>query len=898
MMVTGALRLAGRRIRVLLAATLAVPLVAVVAVTAGDARAAALPANFQQKVAFSGLTQPTNVEFSPDGRVFVAEKSGLIKVFDSFADTTPSVYADLRARVHNLWDRGMVGLALHPDFPADPRVYTLYTYNGVIGGTHPRWGSSNGTDDQCPTPPGPTADGCVVSGRLSVLSPDAEQGGAIAERVLIEDWCQQFPSHSVGTVAFGRDGMLYAGAGDGASFNYADYGQDTRTADDVTPDNPCGDPPKAVGTALAPPSAEGGALRSQDLRTRSDPTTLDGGIVRVDPDTGKAAPGNPTTTGDDNAKRLVAYGLRNPYRFTFRPGTDEIWAGDVGWTTWEEINRIPAPTAKVTNLGWPCYEGGARQSGYDGTNLTLCENLYSAGSSAVTAPYHSYRHDTKVVSGETCGTGSSSVTGVAFHQSGAYPAAYRGALFFTDYNRQCVWVMKPGADGLPGKTGIATFATGTGGLVELQAGPGGDIFGVDILNGRILRYVYNGVNNPPVAAIKPDKSSGALPLTVGFDGTVSSDADGEALTYTWDLDGDGDYDDSTAAKPTHTYTDRASVTVRLRVTDPRGGTDTTSTVITAGSSPPTASIDSPAAGTKWEVGDKISFTGSATDAEDGQLPGSALDWKLIMHHCPSNCHEHQITGQSGAEGEFTAPDHEYPSWLELRLTATDPDGLTDTKSLRLDPKTVDITLNSAPAGFPLTALDATAKAPFKRTVIVGSSVSISAPTNTQWLNDHVYGFTGWSDGGQATHNITAPAAPATYTATFQGRTNLALNRPATASSVYKTPGAEAGRSFDGDMATRWSSKYSSPQWIRVDLGSSRRVSRFILRWEVAYGKNYQIQVSGNGSTWTTVVTRTNGDGGVDTQTFTPRDVRYVRMYGTTRATSYGYSLWEFELYDE
>jgi glucose/arabinose dehydrogenase len=897
-MVAAVLSRFGRRARILLAVTLAVPLAAVLAVTGEGAQAAAaLPAGFQQKTVFSGLTQPTNVEFSPDGRVFVAEKNGRIKVFDSLTDTTATLYADLRPKVHSYWDRGMLGLALHPDFPADPRVYTAYAYNGEIGGAHPKWPSANGTDDQCPSPPGGTGDGCVVSGRVSILTPPAQPGGLADERVLIEDWCQQFPSHSVGTVAFGPDGMLYAGGGDGASFGYTDYGQDSQTASDVTPDNPCGDPPGKIGTALAPPAAEGGALRSQDLRTRADPTTLDGGIIRVNPDSGEAAPGNPIATGDDNAKRIVAYGLRNPFRFTFRPGTSEIWAGDVGYKTWEEINRIPSPTAKLTNLGWPCYEGSARQAGYDGANLTLCENLYAAGSSAVTPPYYRYGHSAKVVAGESCVTGSSSITGVAFHSSGTYPAAYRGALFFTDYNRKCVWAMRPGTNGLPSTSSISTFATNTGGLIDLQAGPGGDIFGVDLAGGRIIRFVYNGVNNPPVAAIKSDRTYGALPLTVNFDGTGSSDADGEALTYVWDLDGDGQYDDSTAAKPSFTYTTRSTVTVRLRVGDPRGGTDTVDTAITAGSSPPTATITSPATGTKWAVGDEIDFTGTGTDPEDGALPGSALDWKLIMHHCPSNCHEHQITGQSGESGDFTAPDHDYPSWLELRLTVTDADGLTATDSLRLDPKTVDITLDTAPAGFPVTALDRTATAPLKSTVIVGSSVSIGAPTSTQWLGEQVYEFASWSDGGTAAHNITAPAVPTTYTANFRRKTNFALGRPVTASSVWG-PGREAALAVDGKLNTRWSSKYSSPQWLRVDLGTTRRVGRFILRWEAAYGKNYQIQVSPNGTTWTTVINRKNGDGKVDTQGFTPRDARYVRMYGTTRGTQWGYSPWEFEIYDK
>jgi glucose/arabinose dehydrogenase len=91
-----------------------------------DGDADALPAGFQEVVAFSGLTHPTQIEFARDGRVFVAEKSGLIKVFDGLDDPTPSVFADLRTQVHNFWDRGLLGLALHPSFPARPYVYALY----------------------------------------------------------------------------------------------------------------------------------------------------------------------------------------------------------------------------------------------------------------------------------------------------------------------------------------------------------------------------------------------------------------------------------------------------------------------------------------------------------------------------------------------------------------------------------------------------------------------------------------------------------------------------------------------------------------------------------------------------------------------------------------------------
>ena len=187
-------------------------------------------------------------------------------------------------------------------------------------------------------------------------------------------------------------------------------------------------------------------MRSQDLRTPGDSTTLDGSIIRVDPITGVASAGNPLSgSSDAMARRIVAHGFRNPFRFTFRPGTSEIWAGDVGAIDWEEINRIQSPAdSSVDNFGWPCYEGSAPQSSFDAANLNLCENLY-AQSGAVTAPYFKYSHTAPVVPGESCPTGSSSISGMAFAPpTNAFPAAYQGALFFADYSRNCIWAMKTG----------------------------------------------------------------------------------------------------------------------------------------------------------------------------------------------------------------------------------------------------------------------------------------------------------------------------------------------------------------------------------------------------------------------------------------------------------------------
>jgi glucose/arabinose dehydrogenase/PKD repeat protein len=721
--------------------------------------AATLPSGFQETVVFSGLTNPTVVRFSPDGRVFVAEKSGRIKVFDSLSDPTATVFADLSTNVHNFWDRGMLGLALDPGFPANPYVYVLYAHDAAIGGTAPRWGTAGVLSDACPTPPGATADGCVISGRLSRLQANGNTMTG-PEQVLIEDWCQQYPSHSTGSLAFGADGALYVSGGDGASFNFADWGQDG------SPLNPCGDPPGGVGATLAPPTAEGGALRSQDLRTTSDPTSLDGAILRVDPATGEGLPDNPLAfSSDPNARRIVAHGLRNPFRIGIRPHTSEVWAGDVGWSTWEEIDRVD-PAGPVENFGWPCYEGGARQSGYDGANLNICENLY-ATPNAVTAPYFNWNHSAKVVAGETCPTGSSSAAGIAFYEEGNYPG-YAGTLFFADYSRDCIWAMRAGANGLPNPAATLTFAAAAANPVGLEIGPEGDLFYADFDGGAIRRIRYFSANRPPVAVATANPTAGAAPLNVTFNGTGSSDPDaGDTISYAWDLDEDGLYDDSTAAQPTRAYSTAGDHVIRLRVTDEAGASSVSDPVtITVGNSAPVATISTPSSGTTWRVGDVISFSGSASDSEQGTLPASSLSWELVMQHCPSNCHQHIIQSFTGvANGSFTTPDHEYPSYLELRLTATDAGGLTDTETLRLDPQTVTLNFASNPTGLQLVVGSTSAATPFSRTVIIGSANSVSA-VSPQTLAGTTYGFSSWSNGGAQTHTIIAPAAPATYTATF------------------------------------------------------------------------------------------------------------------------------------
>jgi hypothetical protein len=138
------------------------------------------------------------------------------------------------------------------------------------------------------------------------------------------------------------------------------------------------------------------------------------------------------------------------------------------------------------------------------------------------------------------------------------------------------------------------------------------------------------------------------------------------------------------------------------------------------------------------------------------------------------------------------------------------------------------------------------------------------------------------------------ATPSPAHAAACGTTNVALNHPAVASST-ENGSFPASSAFDGNQGTRWSSQFSDPQWIQVDLGSAQSICGVQLRWETAFGRAYQIQTSPDAATWTTIFSTSSGPGGVENLTVTGSG-RFVRMFGTTRGTVWGYSLWEFAVF--
>ncbi len=609
------------------ASLLAVALVAVANVSFGQT----LPAGFHRTDPITGRDLPTGVYFAHDGRVFVTEKNGAIWLYHNLADTAPVLFADLSAEVHTVGDRGLLGFALDPRFPEVPRVYVLYSFNGgLFDDPPPRWGSDCGGSTN-PTPPPDSPGGCVIGAHLSRFDVVGDAVDPASETVLIEDWYQFFPSHSIGTLLFGADGYLYVGGGDGASYNWADWGQGIGN-----PTYPDERSPTIGGVP------EGGALRSQGLEVESDYANqqvwVSGAILRLNPSTGEGAPGNPLSASglSENARRIIAYGLRNPFRFTERPGTGEIWVGDVGWNTWEEVNRIPAlpgdGSATLVNFGWPCFEGRAHTSDYASASLPICDTLYengdTGGRTAWTPPWYTYVH-----------TASSDITGLVFYAGTSYPAEYQNSLFTADNSRSVIFNM-PYADddddGVPDPPPDSMAAPFYGGVnaaaVQLTSGPGADVFYPNVNVGRVSRISYcNGCTNlAPSAAIALASGSTAdgPPRQIMFVATNSVDPDGDTLTYDWDLDGDGNFGDASGDTATHDYIDSGSFRVAVRVTDTSGASDVQHMLVTVTPAIADAGVMLDDGVTEVVPGGNVVYTMIVTNHGADTIPGEVVTTTL------------------------------------------------------------------------------------------------------------------------------------------------------------------------------------------------------------------------------------------------------------------------------
>jgi glucose/arabinose dehydrogenase len=647
---------------------------AVTAILLGAASAPAavmVPPGFDQRILVQGLTQPTQAAWAPDGRMFVAEKPGRIRVVSTDGTLRTAPLLDITGRVNDVQDRGLLGIAVDPQFASTGRLYYAFTYE------------LNPAAPDSDAPMVARIERITVNPDNSISTPTVVLGQDVSgpcPRVADDCLASNGRSHSIGTIRFGADGTLWAGLGDSASYS---------EVDDL-------------------------AFRAQEEGT------LSGKILHIDT-SGHGLAGHPfcpsVTDLTKACTKLHAKGFRNPYRFTLRGGIPMV--GDVGWGDREELDRVAAGG----NYGWPCHEGDRQTVGY--SSDPRCLSLYGAG--GVTAPLWTYSHanaNAAIVGGPAMPA-----------DGGAYGSDYANNQFVGDYAKGLVQRLDLHPDGtcVTNPCTVLPFASGWAGGTDLELSPRATLvwtlFGTGGPDGSIVELVRAGANRSPVATATVAPLAGTGDRGYRLSSASSTDPDGDPLTSSWDF-GDGTTGSGTTVD--HTYA--ASVqhaTVRLTVTDGRGAGATSTIALTPGNRPPAPSITAPANGALFTDGQPVTLSGTATDAEDGTLSGAALSWRVILRH---GNHVHVLTERSGATTAFTPfDDHDADSGYEITLVATDSAGnRVETPMVALRPRTVKLTLLSNPPGATLGYADQALTAPVTRDAAVGFRTTLTAPASFTW----------------------------------------------------------------------------------------------------------------------------------------------------------------------
>ncbi|CAM3971261.1 carbohydrate-binding protein [Kibdelosporangium persicum] len=536
-----------------------------------------------------------------------------------------------------------------------------------------------------------------------------------------------------------------------------------------------------------------------------------------------------------------------------------------------------------------------------------------------------------------------------------FPQSLDGHVFATEFGRRWIKDIEVLPNGTRGT--IQPFPwTGTQ-IMDAQFGPDGALYILDYgtgwFNGDANSAVYRiehrpSGSRPPVAAAGANRTSGAAPLTVNFSSAGSSDPDGGPLAYRWTF---GDGATSTAANPSHTYTANGTYTAQVTVTDNQNLTANASVIINVGNTAPTVTVELPANGQVFNFGDTVPFRIRVTDPEDGTIDCNRVKMTYILGH---DSHGHAITSQNGCTGSIATPldgehdtsanlfgvwDAEYtdngangqPPITTHSQSVTQPRtrqaehfkamqgvGVID-KAAANGGKTIGNIENGDWVSFDPYVLQGVPN--FTARVSsggAGGQLQVRAGSQTGALLGAatVPNTGGWETFVTVTANLSnAPAGTTKLFLVFTGGAGalfdvdeftlggsgtpqpglLSAGRPATASSSESATYGP-GNVTDGNATTRWSSQFADPQWLSIDLGQARSVSRVRLNWEAAYGRAYRIETSSDGTVWNSVYSTTASDGGIDDVSFTATNARYVRVHGIARATAWGYSLWEMEVY--
>ncbi|MBB5868872.1 glucose/arabinose dehydrogenase [Allocatelliglobosispora scoriae] len=538
-----------------------------------------------------------------------------------------------------------------------------------------------------------------------------------------------------------------------------------------------------------------------------------------------------------------------------------------------------------------------------------------------------------------------------------FPQYYDGTFFAGEFGRR--WIKNIVMDSTGAPLAINPFPWSGTQVMDMEFGPDGALYVLDYGTGwfggdassAVYRIEYATAGRAPIPTATASATSGLAPLTVNFSSAGSYDPDGNPITYAWDFTSNGSTD-STAANPSFTYTANGAYTATLTARDSTGKTGTASVAITVGNTAPSVTLTLPVNGQVFTFGDLVPYSVTVTDAQDGTIDCNRVKVSYILGH---DTHGHPQTSKQGCSGTIqTVADGEHGSSanvfgvFDAEYTDSPVNGvpaLTTHAQNVTQPRIRQAEHFNGSSGIQIAAkasanggnavgyIDSGDWLSFKPYALngvtsfsarvasagVGGTLSLrtGSPTGPLAGSVAVAPTGGWETWATVTGTLTPPTGTQELFLVFTGPagslfdldeftlgagtvppqtgTDLALNRPATASSV-EGAGTPASGAFDGNAATRWASAFADPQWIQVDLGSSTAINRVKLTWEAAYGSAYQIQTSDNGTAWTTIKSVTGGDGGVDDLTGLTGTGRYVRMNGTARGSAWGYSLFAFEVY--
>jgi len=423
-------------------------------------QAQAIPPGFVLDTVVSGLHEPTSFAFAADGRIFISERAGAVRVVEN-GELLHEPFVNLDHEINSEGTRGLMGIALHPNFPRTPYLYMAYVYDPPeVIGYDPAGArvsrllrvEANPADSNVHRPDGfyvmlgsnSTFEniGNPKEGDKPPFSCLDEGGEPVRDCLPAESL-----AHTIDDVRFGPDGALYVSNGDGTTNGK-------------------------------------GNMRALDV------DSLGGKILRINPINGRGYANNPFFDGsyDSNRSKVYALGLRNPFRFTFSPFTRELFIGDVGNFTWEEINRGRGGV----NYGWPCYEGPEPVR-----DDPACDPIFS-GAQPVRFAAHQYSHS----------DGFGSAIGGDFYTGRGYPAQYRNAYFFADFNKGSIQYLTFASNGA---ARVHDFAANAGGVVQFKRGPGGDLYLLNLFTGILsrLRYVGGAPATPVPVASSADVDEGA-----------------------------------------------------------------------------------------------------------------------------------------------------------------------------------------------------------------------------------------------------------------------------------------------------------------------------------------------------------------------------------------------------